>query len=69
MAALAIYRQGEVHRLQGRFARAEQAYRDARAGGYEPQPGLALLRYDPGDLLRLNQNIKPRAASDVGAIA
>jgi DNA-binding NarL/FixJ family response regulator len=40
----ALYRQGEVHRLQGRFDQSEAAYRLAVRSGYEPQPGLALLR-------------------------
>jgi DNA-binding CsgD family transcriptional regulator len=48
-AAEALYRQGEVHRLQGEFAAAEEAYRNARRGGREPQPGLALLRLAQGD--------------------
>jgi len=47
--AQARYRQGEVHRLQGEFAAAEEAYRDAHRAGYEPQPGLALLRMAQGD--------------------
>jgi DNA-binding CsgD family transcriptional regulator len=48
-AAQAFYRQGEVHRLQGRFSAAEEAYRDASRYGREPQPGLALLRLAQGD--------------------
>ncbi|MBA3473656.1 MAG: helix-turn-helix transcriptional regulator [Rubrobacter sp.] len=48
-AAQALYRQGEVHRLQGRFAAAEEAYRYASRGGWEPQPGLALLRLAQGN--------------------
>jgi len=47
-AAQAVYLQGEVHRLQGRFAAAEEAYRDASHRGCEPQPGLALLRLAEG---------------------
>ena len=43
-AAQAFYRQGEVHRLRGEFSVAEEAYRDASRYGWEPQPGLALLR-------------------------
>lgn len=43
-AAAAHYQQGEVHRLQGDCAAAEQAYRSASQLGLEPQPGLALLR-------------------------
>jgi DNA-binding CsgD family transcriptional regulator len=48
-AAQALYRQGEVHRLRGEFAAAEEAYRNARRGGWEPQPGLALLRLAQGN--------------------
>jgi DNA-binding CsgD family transcriptional regulator len=47
-AAGALYRQGEVYRLQGKLAAAEEAYRNTRRGGYEPQPGLALLRLAQG---------------------
>ncbi|MGH8735464.1 MAG: hypothetical protein ACREVB_17395, partial [Burkholderiales bacterium] len=45
----AFYQQGELHRLQGDFAAAESAYRDANGCGREPQPGLALLRLAQGD--------------------
>jgi len=45
----AYYQQGEVHRLRGAFAAAEDAYRAASAKGREPQPGLALLRLAQGD--------------------
>jgi DNA-binding CsgD family transcriptional regulator len=47
-AAQAFYRQGEVHRLRGAFSVAEEAYRDASRYGWEPQPGLALLRLAQG---------------------
>jgi DNA-binding CsgD family transcriptional regulator len=47
-AAQALYRQGEVYRLLGQFGAAEDAYRNARRGGYDPQPGLALLRLAQG---------------------
>jgi ATP/maltotriose-dependent transcriptional regulator MalT len=46
----ALYQQGELHRLQGDFAAAEEAYRDANRWGREPQPGLALLRLRQGDV-------------------
>jgi DNA-binding CsgD family transcriptional regulator len=45
----AAYRQAEVHRLQGAFAAAEAAYREASGFGREPQPGLALLRLAQGN--------------------
>ena len=47
-AGLALYRQAELHRLQGEFAAAEEAYREASRSGWEPQPGLALLRLAQG---------------------
>jgi DNA-binding CsgD family transcriptional regulator len=48
-AAEAIYRQAEIHRLRGEFAAAEDAYREAGQRGWEPQPGLALLRLAQGN--------------------
>jgi DNA-binding CsgD family transcriptional regulator len=48
-AAQAYYRQGEVHRLRGELTVAEEAYRDASRCGWEPQPGLALLRLAQGN--------------------
>lgn len=44
----AAYREGEVHRLRGDFALAEEAYRRASSLGREPQPGHALLRLGQG---------------------
>jgi DNA-binding CsgD family transcriptional regulator len=43
-AGAALYQQGEVWRLRGEFTAAEAAYRSASEWGWEPQPGLALLR-------------------------
>jgi ATP/maltotriose-dependent transcriptional regulator MalT len=40
----ACYQQGELHRLRGEFAKAEDAYGLASRYGREPQPGMALLR-------------------------
>ena len=47
-AGLARYRQGELLRLRGEYAAAEEAYRDASRSGFEPQPGLAQLRLAQG---------------------
>jgi DNA-binding CsgD family transcriptional regulator len=47
-AAAAFYQQAEVHRLRGEFAAAEEAYRSANQCGWDPQPGLALLRLVQG---------------------
>ena len=44
----AFYQQGELHRLRGEFAEAEEAYREASRWGREPEPGLALLRLAQG---------------------
>jgi DNA-binding CsgD family transcriptional regulator len=46
--AAALYQQAEIHRLRGEYARAEEAYRGASRMGYDPQPGLALLRMAQG---------------------
>src|SRR5690606_962810 len=48
MTGRALYELGEVHRLRGETAAAEDAYRRARESGHEPQPGLALLRLAQG---------------------
>ena len=39
-----------MHRLRGEFAAAEGAYRSASRGGFDPQPGLALLRLAEGSV-------------------
>jgi DNA-binding CsgD family transcriptional regulator len=44
----AVYQQAEIFRLCGECERAEDAYRAASELGYEPQPGLALLRLAQG---------------------
>ena len=44
----AFYQKGELHRLRGEFAEAEEAYREASVHGRDPEPGLALLRLAQG---------------------
>ncbi len=44
----ALYQEGEVHRLRGELDAAEAAYEAAGRSGFEPQPGLALLRLAQG---------------------
>jgi len=46
----ACYQQGELHRLRGEFAQAEEMYREASRNGCEPQPGVSLLRLAEGKL-------------------
>ena len=48
-AGSARYLEGEIQRLQGDFAAAEESYRAASGLGFEPQPGLALLRLAQGN--------------------
>jgi DNA-binding NarL/FixJ family response regulator len=49
-AGSAFYLRGELYRLRGEFAKAEDAYRQASQCGRKPQPGLALLRLAQGQL-------------------
>jgi DNA-binding CsgD family transcriptional regulator len=48
-AGEAHYQRGEVHRLRGEHSAAEEAYREASGQGWEPQPGLSLLRLAQGN--------------------
>ena len=50
VSAMAHYRAGELHRLRGELALAEDEYRAASQGGIDPQPGLAQLRLAQGNL-------------------
>lgn len=50
MAAAAQYELGEIRRLVGDLEGAEAAYRQALEWGHEPQPGLALLWAERGEL-------------------
>ncbi len=61
------YQQGEVERLRGEFAAAEESYRQAGHSGYEPQPGLALLKLALGDVPAAQTLI--RRASDAADLA
>ena len=66
-AGLARYRQGELLRLQGEFAAAEQAYREASRFGWEPQPGLAQLRLAQGRARRGRGRDPPGGGGDHAA--
>jgi len=56
------FQQGEVQRLRGEFDAAEESYRQASETGYEPQPGLALLRLAQGKT-QLAQSVIRRAVT------
>jgi len=47
-AGNAFYQEGEIHRLRGELAEAEQAYALASQRGRDPHPGQALLRMAQG---------------------
>jgi DNA-binding NarL/FixJ family response regulator len=44
----AFYELAEIQRMRGKFAEAEEAYRQASLHGRSPEPGLALLRLAQG---------------------
>lgn len=47
-AGMAYYQLGEIARLRGRPAEAEESYRSASRYGWDTQPGMALLRLAQG---------------------
>jgi DNA-binding CsgD family transcriptional regulator len=49
-AGAAFYRRGDIHRLRGEVAKAEEAYTRAQERGRKPQPGLSLLRLAQGEI-------------------
>jgi DNA-binding CsgD family transcriptional regulator len=57
-AGAAFYRLAELHRLRGQFADAEDAYRQASRLQRIPQPGLAQLRFDQGQIDAANMAIR-----------
>jgi DNA-binding CsgD family transcriptional regulator len=44
----AYYQLGELHRLRGEYAEAEETYRKASESGHQPEPGMPLLRLAQG---------------------
>ncbi len=66
-AGEAHYQRGEVHRLRGEPKAAEEAYREASGHGWEPQPGLALLRLAQGNGRAAEAAIR-RAVSEAGDV-
>ena len=50
LAGRALYQQAEVYRLRGQLDDAGEVYRQAAAKGFEPQPGVSLLRMAQGKL-------------------
>jgi DNA-binding NarL/FixJ family response regulator len=66
---LAFYQQGELHRLRGEFAEAEEAYRLASQSGQDPYPGLALLRLAQGQVEAADASIRRAMQEARGRVA
>jgi DNA-binding CsgD family transcriptional regulator len=62
-AGPAFYQEGEVLRLSGRFDEADESYRSASRLGFDPQPGLALMRLRQGKSQAALSSIKRTLAS------
>jgi DNA-binding CsgD family transcriptional regulator len=68
-AGAAFYLQGELHRLYGEFAQAEEAYHQASRSGHDPQPGLARLRLAQGQVGAAEATIRRAAAGAQDRVA
>lgn len=68
-AGLALYEQGELHRLAGRYQEAEQAFTQAAAHGHSAQPGLALLRLAQGRVDAAAAGIRRALAETPGPLS
>lgn len=66
LAGRALYQQAEVHRLRGQLDHAGEVYRQAAARGFEPQPGVSLLRMAQGKLEVATASIR-RVENEAGA--
>ncbi len=63
----AYYEVGEVRRVRGDLAGAEQAYHQAHEHGRDPQPGLALLRLAQGRMTDASASIALALAAGTGS--
>jgi len=62
----ALYQQAELYRLSGDLERAAEVYREAGAKGFEPQPGVSLLRLAQGDVEAATASIR-RVENEAGS--
>lgn len=65
MAGEAFHELGEIRRRRGNLAGAAKAFQRAAELGFDPQPGLALMRLDQGDVAGAHAAIR-RALADEG---
>jgi ATP/maltotriose-dependent transcriptional regulator MalT len=66
---MAFYQLGELHRLRGDLAAAEDAYRQASQWGHPPQPGLARLRVTQGQIAAAEAAIRREVDAAHGLMA
>ena len=57
---VANYQLAELHRLRGEHRAADDHYQRAAESGWDPQPGLALLRSAEGECRRRADHDPPR---------
>jgi ATP/maltotriose-dependent transcriptional regulator MalT len=65
-AASALYEAGEIRRRTGNDAGAEEAFARARELGFDPQPGLALLRLEQGKVGAAETSLRLAVAGGEG---
>ncbi len=65
----AFYRLGEIQRLRGDFAQAEESYLQASRAGRRPEPGYALLLLAQGKLEHAAAAIRRAVQEDTGQTA
>ena len=65
-AAEGHYQLGEINRLRGRLAAAEQEYAWAHRLGRDPQPGLALLRLAQGRVAAAGAAVRAALVAETG---
>jgi DNA-binding CsgD family transcriptional regulator len=66
-AAQAFYGTGEIRRRMGNFAGAEESFGRAHEIGFEPQPGLALLRLAQGKVEAARTGLRLALSGETGS--
>lgn len=65
---VAFHELGEIRRRRGNLASAAAAFKRAAELGFDPQPGLALMRLDQGDVAGAHAGIRRALADDDGLV-